>query len=44
MTATQLLGLSDDELAIYLNGGYGPTKRAEALATVRKALREAAAR
>lgn len=36
----ELLALSDDELAIYLNGGYGAEKRNMALATVRRALQK----
>lgn len=41
MTAAALLALSDNELAIYLNGGYGAEKRNQAMAAVRKALRQA---
>lgn len=38
MAAADLLALSDNELAIYLNGGYGREKRETALAIVRAAL------
>jgi len=41
MTAAALLALSDNELAIYLNGGYGAEKRNQAMAAVRKSLRMA---
>ena len=36
----ELLALSDNELAIHLNGGYGAEKRNMALATVRRALQK----
>lgn len=36
----ELLKLSDNELAIHLNGGYGREKRDMALATVRRALQK----
>lgn len=39
----ELLALSDDELAIHLNGSYGAEKRNMALATVRRALQKEAA-
>lgn len=41
MTAADLLALPDDEIAIYLNGGYGKEKRKQALAVVRDALQKA---
>lgn len=42
MTAAFLWVLSDNELAIYLNGGYGAEKRNQAMAIVRDALKKAA--
>lgn len=42
MTAAFLWVLSDNELAIYLNGGYGAEKRNQAMAIVRAALKKAA--
>lgn len=41
MNAADLLALSDNEIAIHLNGGYGAEKRNQAMATVRKALKMA---
>jgi hypothetical protein len=41
MTAAALLALTDNELAIYLNGGYGAEKRNQAMAAVRVALKTA---
>lgn len=43
LSATELLAMSDNELAIHLNGGYGVEKRRQALALVRKALKKASA-
>lgn len=39
MTAADMLTMSDNELAIHLNGGYGAEKRNQAVAIVRRALK-----
>lgn len=43
MTASELLALSDNELGTLASGGYGPKKRNEFYAALRKALLAAAA-
>lgn len=43
MTANELLALSDNELGTLASGGYGPKKRNEFYASLRRALLAAAA-
>lgn len=38
MTPSQLLALSDNELGTFASGGYGPKKRNEFYAALRRAL------
>jgi len=37
-TPADLLAMDDNEIAIHLNGGYGPGKRNAMLASIREAL------
>lgn len=43
MSANELLALSDNELGTFASGGYGPKKRNEFYAALRRALLKAAA-
>lgn len=44
-TATEIVAMPDNELAIYASGGYGPEKRTKLIASIRRlALADAAHR
>jgi hypothetical protein len=36
LTASQLVGMTDNEMATYASGGYGPAKRTEMIALIRR--------
>lgn len=36
LTASQLVGMTDNEMATYASGSYGPAKRTEMIALIRR--------